>query len=357
MNTKRFKRLSMVWLVIAALMFSVLPAAGFAEDDPIHVIFDTDMGNCPDDLLAMQALFALQSEGVCQVEAVMSSAKHNGSKKLLDCAMHYYHADDIPLGLVEGDGDLFEITPYYALADQTNEDGTPLLEGTGTDIADRPTGCEVYRETLASLPDNSAVIICVGMATNIGELLDSEADEISPLTGRELVEAKVKTLYIMAGCFDKVERVDQPGEYLYAEYNVLGDIPLAQKVLQTWPADLVLMPLEAGMAYPCIREDVLADYADQPNSLLYLTFSQWDTDNVPSNVGEHWWDPMVVAYALDDSASSCFAEPVRGTVTVLDDGKTTFEADENGNAVVIQPLEDTQAELYQILRDYADYQP
>ena len=258
---------------------------------------------------------------------------------------------------MEGAEDLFEITPYYALADEKNEDGTPLLEGTGVDIASRPTGCEVYRETLAKLPDQSAVIICVGMASNIGELLDSEPDEISPLSGRELVERKVKTLYIMAGCFDKVERVDKPGEYLYAEYNVLGDIPLAKKVLETWPTDLVLMPLEAGMDYPCIRADVLADYADQPSSLLYLTFSKWDTDNVPSNVGEHWWDPLLVAYALDSSASSCFAEPVRGTVTVEDDGKTTFEAQKDGNTVVINPQENSKEELYQILRSYAAYQP
>ena len=327
------------------------------EDAATHVIFDTDIGNCPDDLLAMQALFSLQADGKCQIDAVMSSAKHEGSRRFLDCAMHYYKADSIPLGFVSGEKDLYELTPYYQLADEATADGSPLLEGTGIDIADRPSGCEVYREVLASLPDNSAVIICVGMASNIGELLDSEPDDISPLSGRELVEQKVKTLYIMAGCFDKVERIDKPGEYLYAEYNVLGDIPLAQKVLQSWPADLVLLPLEAGMAYPCIGEDVLSDYADQPSSLLYLTFSRWDTDDAPSNVGEHWWDPLIVAYALDDSALDCFAEPVRGSVTVSDDGNTTFEAAEDGNTVVITPLESAQEELYRLLRSYAAYQP
>ena len=327
------------------------------KEDISHVIFDTDMGNCPDDLLAMQALFALQEDGSCQIDAVMSSAKHEESQRFLDCAMHYYKADDIPVGLVEGSHDLFVLTPYYTLADEKDADGKPLLEGTGVDISDRPTGCEIYRRTLAQLPDKSAVIICVGMASNIGELLDSEPDDISPLTGRELVESKVKTLYIMAGCFEKVPRIDISGEYLYAEYNVLGDIPLAKKVLETWPADLVLLPLEAGMDYPCIREDVLADYAEQTSSLLYLTFSRWDPDDVPSNVGEHWWDPLLDAYALDSSASSCFAEPVRGVVTVEEDGKTTFEEKGDGNTVVVKPLKDSQAELYQLLRSYAAYQP
>ncbi len=363
MNKKKiFKILSVAVLLIVAVSISCRfiinkNADQNDKEDVTHVIFDTDMGNCPDDLLAMQALFALQEKGECQIDAVVSSAKHQGSQRFLDCAMHYYKADDIPLGLVEGEGNLFEITPYYKLADEKKSDGTSLLEGTGTDIANRPTGCEVYRETLAKMPDKSATIICVGMASNIGELLDSEPDEISSLSGRELVESKVKTLYIMAGCFEKVQRVDDPGKYLDAEYNVLGDIPLAKKVLETWPTDLVLLPLEAGMDYPCVREDVLSDYADQPSSLLYLTFSKWDTDNVPSNVGEHWWDPLVVAYALDSSAGSYFADPVRGVVTVEENGKTTFEEKEGGNTVVIKPLKESQTELYQLLRSYAAYQP
>ena len=326
-------------------------------EDIAHVIFDTDIGNCDDDLLAMQILFALQARGECQVNAVVSSARHNGSRIFLDRAMHYYKADDIPFGFVEGEKDLYELTPYYKLADEINEDGTPLLEGTGVDISSRPTGWQVYRETLAKLPDNSAVIICVGMASNIGELLDSEPDDISPLSGRELIEQKVKTLYLMAGCFEKVERLDKPGEYLEAEYNVLGDIPLAKEVLETWPEDLVLVPLEAGMDFPCIRDDVLNDYADQPDSLLYLTYSQWNTEEESGDVGAHWWDPLVVEYALDPSAEPYFEEPVRGRVTVAEDGKTTFEQKEDGNTIVVKVREDSEEDLYQLLRSYASFQP
>lgn len=327
-------------------------------DDTVHVIFDTDMGNCTDDLLAMQALFALQAKGECQVDAVLSSAKHKGSQVFLDRAMHYYKADDIPLGFVEGEKDLIEFIPYYTLADEMNEDGTPLLEGTGVDISSRPAGWQLYRETLAKLPDKSAVIICVGMASNIGDLLNSEPDDISALSGRELIEQKVKTLYLMAGCFEKVELRRKPGEYLETEYNVRGDIPLAKQVLENWPEDLVLVPLEAGMDFPCIRDDVLNDYADQPDSLLYLTYSRWKVGESESgDVGPHWWDPIAVAYALDPSAAPYFEEPVRGSVTVAENGKTTFEEKEDGNTIVVKPRKDSQEELYQILRSYASFRP
>ncbi len=340
---------------------SVAEAAETAEEanteDAVHVIFDTDMGNCTDDLLAMQVLFALQAKGECQVDAVVSSAEHKGSQIFLDRAMHYYKADDIPLGFIEGEKDLYEMIPYYKLADETNEDGTPLLEGTGVDISSRPTGWQVYRETLAKLPDKSVDIICVGMASNIGDLLDSEPDDISPLSGRELIEQKVKTLYLMAGCFEKVQMRDKPGEYLETEYNVLGDIPLAEDVLENWPEDLVLVPLEAGMDFPCISDDVLNDYADQPNSLLYLTYSQWNVDEAPGDVGSYWWDPLVVEYALDPSAAPYFEEPVRGSVTVAEDGKTTFEAKEDGNTIVVKTRKDSREALYQLLRSYASFQP
>ncbi len=334
-------------------------AAGENADaeNVVHVIFDTDIGNCTDDLLAMQALFALQAKGECQVEAVMSSAENEGCHIFLDRAMHYYKADDIPLGFVEGEKDLFEMIPYYKLADEMNDDGTPLLEGTGVDISSRPTGWQLYRETLAKLPDDSAVIICVGMATNIGDLLDSEPDDISPLSGRELVKQKVKALYLMAGCFEKVELRDKPGEYLETEYNVLGDIPLAKDILENWPEDLVLVPLEAGMDFPCISDDVLSDYADQPNSLLYLTYSQWNVEEAPGDVGSYWWDPIVVTYALNPSAAPYFEDPVRGRVTVAEDGKTTFEEEEDGNTIVVEPRKDAQKELYQVLRSYASFQP
>ena len=327
------------------------------DADVPYVIFDTDMSVCQDDLLAMQALFALQDQGKCKVAGVALSAKHEPSRRFMDCAMHYYKADDVPFGFVEGEAEVAPFTPYYTLADEKKADGTPLLEGTGKDVSSRPAGWKVYREALSKLPDKSAVIICVGMASNIGELLDSEPDELSPLSGRELVEQKVKTLYLMAGCFKEVKRIDMENEYLDAEFNVLGDIPLAKKVIENWPGDLVLLPIEAGLDYPCIQEDVLNDYASQPDSLMYLTAERWDLSDQLGSVGPYWWDPITVSYALDPQAASCFAEPVRGSVTVSDTGITTFEANESGNTVIIEPLKESKAELYKVLRSYASFKP
>ena len=75
--------MTVVWICLGAafLCLGAVQKTAEQEDtgDITHVIFDTDIGNCPDDLLAMQALFALQADGKCQIDAVMSSAKHRES--------------------------------------------------------------------------------------------------------------------------------------------------------------------------------------------------------------------------------------------------------------------------------------
>ena len=70
----------------------------------------------------------------------------------------------------------------------------------------RPHGClqvpdsvAVYRQALVDADDHSVAISSVGLLTNLKALLMSEADDISPLSGYDLVAQKVKTLAVMGG--------------------------------------------------------------------------------------------------------------------------------------------------------------
>ena len=47
--------------------------SGLEPPQPQPVIFDTDLDNSTDDVLAMQALLRLQQQGVCKVIGVMTS--------------------------------------------------------------------------------------------------------------------------------------------------------------------------------------------------------------------------------------------------------------------------------------------
>ena len=91
----------------------------------------------------------------------------------------------------------------------------------------------MYRRLLAAEPDNSVVVVSVGFSGNLAALLASDGDDVSPLTGRELVARKVKYFSVMAGSFGVKKR---------AEYNVINDIPAARKFFAECPSPIVLTP-------------------------------------------------------------------------------------------------------------------
>ena len=55
------------------------------------------------------------------------------------------------------------------------------------------------------------VLVTLGFLTNIAGLLSSPADSVSPLTGTELVAAKVSSVYVMGGRY--------PESVLFSEFN------------------------------------------------------------------------------------------------------------------------------------------
>ena len=60
---------------------------------------------------------------------------------------------------------------------------------------------DAYRKVLSEAADHSVVISAIGFATNLRDLLQSEADEYSSLSGYDLVAAKVKTVVWQGGWY------------------------------------------------------------------------------------------------------------------------------------------------------------
>ncbi len=299
------------------------------------IIFDTDLGNSTDDVFAMQALFAYQDAGYCRVKGVMQSRKLEKAKLLIDQFMHYYNADNVPLGLVEGEQQFFEMIPYYQLADSIKQDGKPLFEPTGIPLSNRLPAWKLYRKLLSEADDNSISIVCVGMFTNLGLLVSSSADEYSTLSGKELIKKKVKRLDLMGGCFSPIPlRYTEAGKpkMLEAEYNISGDIPLAQKVINDWPTEIHLFPLEEGLNFPSVHDEILAQYASKPNSPIYQIYSRYN-EWAKGDVGQYLWDVITMFHTI--LGEDYFDCSPTGNISVNDKGKTEFTAVPNGNAHII----------------------
>ena len=325
---------------------------------PITVILDTDLGNCMDDALAMQAMFSMQQQGLCEVIGVMTSVQVEKARELADRFLHYYKADDVPLGILPGTEQLFEMFPYFQLVDSLKADGTPLFPSTGIPISQRLPAWQLYRQLLAGAEDQSVVIVCIGKYSNLGQLLASAPDEYSPLSGSELVSRKVKRLETMGGCFTPVplRYPSEAGkvEFLTVEYNIAGDIPLAKKVLENWPTELCLLPLEEGMKFPSNHDEVVSDYAWQPDSPMYQIYTHYDEWSV-GDVGQYWWDAVCVMHALlGESSFNCTRQ---GVLSIADNGQTTFTLSETGKAHIVSTNAEHTQYVYDWLRGLSKFRP
>lgn len=317
------------------------------------IIIDTDLGNCTDDVLALQIAFKYQAEKRCNILGVMQDWKVEKAKTFADCLLHYYKADNTPLGLVEGEEPIFEMVPYFQLVDSCYADGSPWLSRTGTPLSERPVAWKLYRKLLCQAEDHSVYIISIGAFTNLGLLLQSQPDEYSPLTGVELVAQKVKQLDLTGGCFSKV-KLRNGDEYIDAEYNVALDVPLAKAVLEQWPTPLHLLPLEEGMKFPSLHKEVLTDYAWNPTSPMYRIYTHYDEWAV-GDVGQYWWDALTVMHTIEPE--KFFSCTKQGTLKISDKGITTFEQNDKGNAHIISVDALHNMTVYNFLRSVAAWKP
>jgi hypothetical protein len=91
-----------------------------------------------------------------------------------------------------------------------------------------PTPVELYRTVLSSAEDESIHIISIGFLSNLADLLKSEADHISHLSGSQLISTKVSELIVMGGQY--------PSGW---EYNFGGVDPESTAyVLDHWPKNV-----------------------------------------------------------------------------------------------------------------------
>ena len=110
-------------------------------------------------------------------------------------------------------------------------------------------------------------ICTTGFVTALAQLLQSEADEHSPLSGVELVRQKVKCIYIQGGVF---------GNAVEPDFNFGQGITFAMDFFRLWPkdVDMVLSPGEVGDAIEYTPEQVVGDvsWTDiHPIKQVYLT--------------------------------------------------------------------------------------
>lgn len=283
--------------------------------EPVPIVFDTDVGNDIDDALALAMLHAYADRGKVKLLAVTISKDNRWSAPFVDAVNTFYGRPDVPIGIVR-DGRTPEDGKYTKPIVTRRRGGKPVYPHDLTDGRDAPEAVALQRKILAAQPDGSVVFVVVGFSTNIARLLDSEPDDHSPLTGRELVRRKVRLLSIMAGMY---------AEPRQKEYNVYVDADAARKVYRDWPTPIVASGFEIGLAVRYPAESIENDFGyvrDHPIPEAYRLY-----DRMPYH--RPCWDLTSVLYAVEPDAGYFGLSPP-GTITVDDQAVTHLKQQPGG---------------------------
>ena len=289
------------------------------EERDIRVILDCDMGSSTDDLFALMMLYRYMDMHRCNLIGVIVDRMGRANADIVDAMNNFYGYPDIPIGLeTQGIATPHVFISYHNMPYARTTDAVPMFARSIPDNQPYMESYKLYRKLLAEQPDHSVTIASIGFVTSLSRLLQSGADEYSPLSGVELVRRKVCAIYAMGGVF---------GEAVEPDYNFKQAIDFSLKFFELWPKeiDIVFSPGEVGDPLDYRPETVIADmnWTDTHPIKWIYQFLNCDT-------GQKMWDPQAVINAVE--GDDLYKLSPRGWVTLTPNGETLFKEDPKGNA-------------------------
>ncbi|MCM5663877.1 nucleoside hydrolase [Galbibacter mesophilus] len=274
---------------------------------PTRVIFDTDLDSDVDDVQALAMLHAYEKKGLIDLSAVIVTSRDKYAPGCADAINTFYGNGDTPVGFLNNGKSLKHFSKY------TKEISEEFPHDSGS-AESMPTALKVYRKTLSESPDNSVVLVTVGHLSSLQQFLQSPPDDISPLSGKELAEKKIKKWLCMGGTFPKGKEANffrpDPASTVYS--------------LDNWDKEVVFCGWEVGKEILTGGEYLKANLAkDNP---VYRGFELYN-----NFAGRPAWDQVAVML-LDEKASSKYFENVSdGYVKVSADGSNEWIAEPQEN--------------------------
>jgi len=301
-------------ILIFAIFLGCGNQPGEKINDPVKIIFDTDLGPDYDDVGALAFLHAMADSGKTEILATVASNKHELVGPAIDVINTYFKRPEIPVGSPKTEGVNLGSSQHWA--DSIVADYPHKINST----SEVPDAVSVYRKILSEQPDKSVTIITVGFLTNLSNLLMSQPDNISPFTGMELIRKKVMTFVAMAGKFPSGK-----------EFNVYKDSTASINVFNDWPGEIIFTGFEIGWE---IRTGLRLIKSTAPNSPVKDVFRISIPLSEEDKYGRMSWDQTAVligVYGTED-----FFDTIRGKIIVNPDGSNKWENNPNGKHIYVK---------------------
>lgn len=302
--------------------------------DPVRVIFDTDFGPDYDDVGAIALLHALADSGEANILATIACNKHPKVAAALNVYNTYFNRPRLPVGVPRGNA--VNIAAWQKW-DSVVVARYPHTIRSNDEAMDAVT---LYRKTLAAQPDGAVTIVTVGFLTNLASLLQSPADQYSPLPGIELVKKKVKRLVCMAGQFPSGK-----------EFNVEQDITASRQVFTQWPGTIVFSGFEVGVE---IRTGLpLVNNKGIQNSPVKDVFATCIPMSAQDRYGRMSWDETAVLVAIRGWDNYYTLQP--GRFTINNDGSNAWDTSGKGHFYLVRKM--PAPEVTEIINQLIMHQP
>jgi len=307
-------------MVMAVLMgLCCFGQAVYANAEPMPIIFDTDLATDCDDAGALAMLHGWAATGQVKLLAMGINTINPYTILCLDAMNTWYGRGELPIGVTKNSGAYTPNPNNVRYAQKISEEYPRTYPWSGP--ADAPDVVSIYRRALAAQPDidpnhPGVVIISVGMLTNMQDLLQSKPCEHSPLTGTQLVKAKVRLWSCMGGLFTDSK----------PEYNIKQHVSASRYAIDNWPTPVVFSSGEIG------REVITGTgLGDLPSDHILRRIYQLHGS---LKKGRCSWDQCACLYAVlgmdDGPAADYWTLSGPGTVTVHPDGRTTWKSNPKG---------------------------
>jgi len=271
--------------------------------NPRTFIVGTDWWTDCDDAVAMRLLVRAAKKGEIHIAGIVMNACMEHSVTSLDGFLTREGFDDVPIGIdlaacdFSGRPTIQHRLAPFASRYRCNEDAED--------------GVQLYRRLLAAA-EGKVEMIEIGFLQVLAALLESGPDELSPLTGIELVRRKVEHVWVMAGKWD--EAVGSEHNFNHGPRARWGGHVFCEKC----PVPVTFLGFEIGVDVITGRSlgadvlhDVLMDHGS-PN-------------------GRSSWDPMLALLAVTGDPEAEGYDAIRGYASVsAEDGSNTFTRDPKG---------------------------
>lgn len=254
-------------------------------------ILGTDWWTDCDDAVALRLLARAHKAGQIRLLGVVINACMEDSVRSVEGFLNLEGVRDVPLGIDRDASDFGGKPPYQKWLSQFAE--------RNRSNSDAEDAVRLYRRLLAGVKENEkAELAEIGFMQAAAGLLQSGPDDLSPLSGVELVAEKVSKLWVMAGRWDLP--IGRENNFCRAPRTSVG----ADALVRLCPVPITFLGFEIGV-------DVITGAGLGKDDPLGTVLRLHGSEN-----GRSSWDPMLVSMALAGDEAAAGYSVVRGRASV-----------------------------------------